>query len=697
MKTDSTFLLGELSICPNHLSITDTQGRQRIVQAKFIDVLVYLAQNYPRLVSREELIEKIWDGNAPVGEKALTNAIWHLRQQFKDAQEPMIETVRKRGYRLLIAPQYTHQTIAAKEPLAAPLGLNPVLIIMVLMIVTLCGLLIWQSSNHKTASPVIERLTTDPGRELFPSTSPDGRFVVYVWQRLNHHSDIYLKDLSNPNKAAKQLTFDSAEEVHPIFSADGHTLFYVRQSSNEQDCQITQLTLATGSTTPLAQCAQGVNVSLARSYDGRTLAFTGNSESFHHAGIYLLDLTEPGAKPKRFSCGNECRHRDRNFAFSPDGQFLAVSRRVESLVEDIFVVNLKTKAARQLTFGAKDVLGLTWHPEGEKILYAAERAGLRDGYLVDLSDGSIKNLEVPGFSFPRFMPGAQKIVFHSKQDKEHLAYLSLQEQVRGAPFPLLQSSFSYTTPHYNSQADALVFVSNESGHNEIWTSKTDGADRAQLTHMGSEVFFPRWSHNGQFIAFLAPNKNKQGNSLFVLTVKDGTVKRLNTPFDQHKRPTWSKDDSAVIAAINHDAQIRPYLFPLNTGAPETLFDADASFIIAANQRQFWFTRYFDDGLWQYDLDTQSAVKILDSNDFNVVYNWTVTAKGIYFHRRDEPHAQLNYYDFAKREIQPLLKLPSQTLSHANSLTYLPQQQMIVFNQMQFPEVDIKRLEHPLLN
>ena len=73
------------------------------LQPKFIEVLAFLAQQYPNLVTREQIIEEIWDGNFYVGEKALTNAIWHLRKSLKsfDANIEFIETIRKTGYKLL--------------------------------------------------------------------------------------------------------------------------------------------------------------------------------------------------------------------------------------------------------------------------------------------------------------------------------------------------------------------------------------------------------------------------------------------------------------------------------------------------------------------------------------------------------------------------------------------------------------------
>lgn len=67
-----------------------------------MQMLVYLAQNAGRVISRTELEEKLWQGRI-VTEDALTNTISKLRRAFQDsARKPkVIETLPKTGYRLI--------------------------------------------------------------------------------------------------------------------------------------------------------------------------------------------------------------------------------------------------------------------------------------------------------------------------------------------------------------------------------------------------------------------------------------------------------------------------------------------------------------------------------------------------------------------------------------------------------------------
>jgi TolB-like protein/DNA-binding winged helix-turn-helix (wHTH) protein/Tfp pilus assembly protein PilF len=77
-------------------------GDEVRLEAKVMLVLMYLAENAGRVVSRAELEEQLWPGRI-VTEDSVTKAIAKLRRVFgDDAHDPqMIETVPKSGYRLI--------------------------------------------------------------------------------------------------------------------------------------------------------------------------------------------------------------------------------------------------------------------------------------------------------------------------------------------------------------------------------------------------------------------------------------------------------------------------------------------------------------------------------------------------------------------------------------------------------------------
>lgn len=92
--------VGSFQVDParNHLQVAD---RILALEPKVMDVLVLLLERPGEVISRDELIERVWGINYHADE-SLTRSISILRRLFRsgDANAVYIETISKRGYRL---------------------------------------------------------------------------------------------------------------------------------------------------------------------------------------------------------------------------------------------------------------------------------------------------------------------------------------------------------------------------------------------------------------------------------------------------------------------------------------------------------------------------------------------------------------------------------------------------------------------
>ena len=96
-----TFLVAGYLVEPSILRVSG-HGKEARLEAKAMQVLLYLVEHAGRVVSRVELEGELWPGRI-VTEDSVTNAISKLRRVFgDDARRPrVIETVPKSGYRLI--------------------------------------------------------------------------------------------------------------------------------------------------------------------------------------------------------------------------------------------------------------------------------------------------------------------------------------------------------------------------------------------------------------------------------------------------------------------------------------------------------------------------------------------------------------------------------------------------------------------
>jgi DNA-binding winged helix-turn-helix (wHTH) protein len=113
----SAFAVGEWRVSPD-LNQLSRAGQSAHVRPQLMDLLVYLAQNSGRTVSRDELQAQVWPTQPFITMTALPRCIAELRQALGDrATDPtMIQTVPKRGYRLIAPVHPIGEGLPAETP-----------------------------------------------------------------------------------------------------------------------------------------------------------------------------------------------------------------------------------------------------------------------------------------------------------------------------------------------------------------------------------------------------------------------------------------------------------------------------------------------------------------------------------------------------------------------------------------------------
>ena len=119
----AAFAVGDWLVAPD-LNEVRRGNRTQHVRPQLMDLLVYLARNTGRTVSRDELHANVWPTQPFITLTALPRCIAELRQTLGDcATGPtLIQTVPKRGYRLIAVVRPIEDAPAAPHilPAAAP-------------------------------------------------------------------------------------------------------------------------------------------------------------------------------------------------------------------------------------------------------------------------------------------------------------------------------------------------------------------------------------------------------------------------------------------------------------------------------------------------------------------------------------------------------------------------------------------------
>lgn len=726
------FKISRYQVTPAEFSIKVNDDEKYSLQPKFIEVLVYLAKHHGRVVPRSELIDHIWGTDSFVGEKSLTNAIWHLRKTLTkvEGEEEVIKTIRKAGYQLMPKPQWRQDnpllsTTSPSEPISSSINysidstiessvdnslyqkhtLNKNLAtksikgrtkitkkqaLFALAILLLSLFFITSFSNEQ--NPSITTITKHPGSELFPAPSPNGRFVVYSQVLSNQPINLFMKDTHQLALPPKQLTFDNAIERQSVWSNDGQYLYFARKDKANKSCYYIQLKVASQQETPIATCPmQGGYYYLDISPDNKILAVYNRSISAKRSGIYFIDLTSKNFTMTRFSCDTSCQYKDRDMAFSPDGKYIAVARRLNRLSENIYLINLATNVTTQLTFDEEDIVGMSWFSGNKKLVFAAQRADTRSGYMIDINNKVKKPLHLPGFSYPSIAKHSQQLYYQERKENSSLVSLQLNDTIANSPFPVLQSNFTYESPDYNPATNLMVFSSNESGFDELWSAKVDGSARKQLTNLQQTIRHPKWSHDGKKVAFLAPLSQGSGAGIYIYSIENEKVTLLKSPFVQHNRPTWSLDDTKIISAIYGDKHTDIYSITIADGVTKRLTFDSARYGVMINADTLLYTK-LKTGLWQKNINNdQAAKKIINGSLFNTLYSWTYQNGQIYYQKIFNDHYQLIAYDLVNQIQSPLVKLPLNSISLSDSISYIASEDRLLYTSSSYPQANIKMI------
>lgn len=110
------FRLGDWQVRPTAGELIQDGSVHRI-EPKVMDVLVELARAYPDVMERDDVIRTVWN-DRPTSDDALARCVTILRKELGDtpSNPTFIQTVPKRGYRLLVAAETAATDDGASPP-----------------------------------------------------------------------------------------------------------------------------------------------------------------------------------------------------------------------------------------------------------------------------------------------------------------------------------------------------------------------------------------------------------------------------------------------------------------------------------------------------------------------------------------------------------------------------------------------------
>jgi Tol biopolymer transport system component/DNA-binding winged helix-turn-helix (wHTH) protein len=659
-------------------------GAQIRLQDQPLCVLVELLANAGKMVTREDLQQKLWPGDTFVDfDVGLNTAIRKLRQALgDDADNPRyIETLAKRGYRFIGMVEIPTVTLSVTAGIAPSSEANPShprrrvrpwMLIMASLVIAVAAILpfVRRQAVPAPKQPRLVPLTTYTGREYEPALAPDGNRVAFAWSGpdvpIGRTASIYIKQIGE-EQALRLTSVPGAIDFGPDWSPDGAYIVFGRfpaptaapgtveegiymvpaMGGAERRVHRTNWTLG-----PI------VDSRVVWATDGRTIAFSDHPVGQSYYAVFVLDVATLSARQITFP--PESSYGDIQVAFSPDARTLAFLRYTKDGT-DVYVIPAGAGSERRLTLDNRDLAGqsgfaaLTYTSDGHDIILGG------DGLWRIHATGKAKRAEpVRGLGLTAFNPyiRGDRLAYAVPTWDSNVYMLPLTgETDAGEPTKLIASTFPDDDAQLSPDGRHVVFVSGRTGVAEIWKANSDGSNPMQLTFLSDSCRIPRWSPDGREIVF---NAGPNGNSdLFVISAEGGPPRQITTDSGNEAAPNYSRDGRWLYFASDRGGGSWNIWKMPAQGGPASQVTRNGGFFASESPdgQYLYYSKLDAPGLWRLPLSGGSEEKVIDFPAPGFWGYWALGANGIYYVDETAPRARIRFRNFRTRR-DSLVKLMS---------------------------------------
>jgi len=622
-------------------------GEPLILNSKTFDLLCELVENRGKLMSKDELLQRVWPGQF-VEENNLTVQISALRKVFgeKKGGPSFITTVTGKGYSFVAqvdadaASEITienHQfsrvvieefSDAQQEKLTAPeknrygFGRRKQNYLpsagFVLIVAVLGGAgYFWQYGKAaKTAAPFqqisIKKLTTS-GKISNAAISPDGKLFAYSLNGLN---SLWLGHTSGGEpielRPPADINYRSLR-----FSRDSTALYYVATGGDMPKGSLFRLPVFGGVPEKLRDDVK-TNISFAPDMNG--FAFVGDDRK---SGVSSLMIAETNGTDEREIARRPLKSgfESSTPAWSPDGKTIAVSAVNElenGMNYEVFTVSTADGQIKPLTSQKfRLITSLAWLDDGSGLIMIASELSQADRQLLYVSypAGEIRQINPDLNNYGTALGISTDSGSLLTVQTEYLANIWLAPTENFAE--ARQITFSSIGGRYGRHGlewttdNRLVYVAFADRGMSLWAMDPDGSNQKRITPDGFIDYNPSATADGRTIAF---GSNRSGSFEVWRVSADGSDLRQLT-FDGGEMPGVSPDGKWVVYVSTRDGLNNVRRVPLDGGEAVRLTDKPAQWIRVSPDSRSFACGYLDGHgktrLAVFPIDGGEPVKLFD--------------------------------------------------------------------------------------
>ena len=447
-------------------------------------------------------------------------------------------------------------------------------------VAVLVGLLVVMGERD-VGLPEIERtiqLSHDPGLEVYPAISPDGKMIAYAAGPVGD-MHVYVQQIEGGRRIA--VTETPGNYIWPQWSPDGSRIAFEVVKAPSYEIHVVP---SLGGAARLVFEASDNEISgFAWAPEGERLAISANLEIFIQSLVDDSRETLTTIPDEAFP-----------LSWSPDGTKIAFSMWNAAYVArqgpmanvapaGLYVIPADGVELVTLIEGEGTSLNQSpvWTPSGDALFFVSNSGGSRDIYQVRLSPSG-----APAAAPLRLTTGLGVHTISLSSDGRRLAYSTIasRQNVWSLPMPddepissdgaspVTRGSQMIEGMDISSDGEWIIFDSNRAGNQDIYKMRLDGGEPVALTSDPADDFQPMWSPDGEEVVFYSLRSGNR-REVYVMSADGGSVRPLT---DQGGIfPDWSPDGQEIVffsprAGISADIYVSSRLGEIHGEAPRRL-------------------------------------------------------------------------------------------------------------------------------
>lgn len=243
---------------------------------------------------------------------------------------------------------------------------------------------------------------------------------------------------------------------------------------------------------------------------------------------------------------------------------------------EIYIVGADGSDPQNLTEHSADDRQPAWSPDRQEIAFASNRGDRFAIYVVQVGDGSVRQLTEGGTEDgdfdPAWSPDGETVAF-SRQLEDRRDLYVVDADGSGAR-PLTDGEGSDARPAWSPDGTQLAFHSDRDGSLDIWVMDTDGTGLRNVTEHPSNDFHPDWSAEGDRIVF-ASERSGAANVMVIRPDGSDLSALTDSAAQEDLDPAFSPDGRFVVFESDRDGQKEIYVVDADGGSAVRVTDHSA--------------------------------------------------------------------------------------------------------------------------